>query len=175
MVMRGLSLAIVPLTYQLPAVRRILLLLCLFIIIYIRRHKRHNTFLLSYMFLYKLLTNSFLSLRFFSFVLLSFILQGVFVYWCTNNVLSMAQGQVLKIPAIATYFDIPKAPVAAPALKITGNPIMKFIDAIRHPEKNVEVVDGSAAKAKAAAPIVMPSGPPPTTFSQAPKRKRTKK
>ncbi|CAE7853091.1 OXA1, partial [Symbiodinium microadriaticum] len=72
MVMRGLSVAIVPLTYAMPS--------------------------------------------------------GVFVYWCTNNMLSMVQGKVLKTDAVASYFDIPKPPVSAPAFKMTGNPITKFVD-----------------------------------------------
>jgi hypothetical protein len=40
----------------------------------------------------------------------------------------MIQGRVLKLEPVANYFDIPKAPVAAPAFKMTGNPVTKFID-----------------------------------------------
>ena len=127
-------------------------------------------------------------------------LQGVFVYWCTNNVLSLAQGQILKTKAIASYLDIPKAPAAAPAFRMTTNPITKFIDvrpshngvvvipltecvvmgaaqAIRHPERRVEIIDGSSAdsKAKQAIPLVTPTAPPPQTFTAPPKKKVKKK
>lgn len=117
MAMRGLSLAMVPLTYQLPA--------------------------------------------------------GIFVYWCTNNALSVIQGRVLKIEAIANYLDIPKAPVAAPAFKMSTNPVTKFIDAIRHPEKKVEVVDGSAPRTPT--PTVTPTSPPPKTFTGPPPTSQKKK
>lgn len=50
--------------------------------------------------------------------------QGLFVYWGTNNVLSIIQTTVLKNENVRKYFDIPKmpAPEEAPALKVR-NPI----------------------------------------------------
>lgn len=51
--------------------------------------------------------------------------QGLFVYWCTNNSLSIIQALIFKNPKIKKYLDIPEVPKEGPNLKV-GSPIKKL-------------------------------------------------
>jgi membrane protein insertase Oxa1/YidC/SpoIIIJ len=50
----------------------------------------------------------------------SYFLQGLFVYWCTNNCISLVQTGVLKNENVRKTLDIPKppAPENTPNLQI---------------------------------------------------------
>ncbi len=100
---------------------------------------------------------------------------GVFVYWTTNNALSVSQATFLKIPAIKKALGMPDPPkVSASKLTSEENPVMKAVDAIRKEFKSdnglkAEIVDESKS---ANMPLVKNPGPAPTTFSSRPSKKR---
>ncbi len=49
------------------------------------------------------------------------------MYWATNNVISIVQTTVLKNETVRAYFEIPKPPVNAPAMKLV-NPFAKVTE-----------------------------------------------
>ena len=99
--------------------------------------------------------------------------QGLFVYWSTNNVFSIAQALFLRNEAVRKYLDIPKPPLNAAPLKMS-NPITRLQEAWKKERlvgerAKAEVVDG----AKAFTPTT-PAIKPAVTFAQPPKKKREK-
>lgn len=101
---------------------------------------------------------------------------GLFVYWVTNNVFSIAQAGVLKSPSVKDYFGIPKPPTNAPAVKVR-NPFSGIFEAIKKERAQTdtaraEIVDGSR-------PPPPPSGgshaQAPVTFASPPNKKKNKK
>ena len=103
--------------------------------------------------------------------------QAVFIYWTTNNAISIVQTLILKQENVRIYFDIPKPPAPAdtPALKMK-NPFAAIGEMVqRETSRNVdaraEIVD-----AKEKPPPPPPGGPPPQTFAKPPSsRSKTKK
>jgi YidC/Oxa1 family membrane protein insertase len=96
--------------------------------------------------------------------------QGVFVYWSTNNALSVVQTIILKQEAIRAALDIPKPPPAEEqkAVKIKS-PFATFAEAVQK-ERNYakakpEIVDGTQVYRS----NVVPPPPPPVTTSVPPK------
>ena len=95
--------------------------------------------------------------------------QAVFIYWTTNNAISIVQTLVLKQQHVRTYFDIPKPPARedTPALKMK-NPFTAIGEMVqRETSRNVdaraEIVD-----AKEKPPPPPAGGPPPQTFAKPP-------
>jgi len=99
---------------------------------------------------------------------------AVFVYWATNNTISIFQTVALKNEKLRKMLGILKAPDAPKKDEAEFNPLQKIIDvkeAIRkevvsNPNAKAEILDGSA-------PPPPPNAvkPPPTTYSSPPKRK----
>eukprot|EP00605_Chrysophyceae_sp_TOSAG23-4_P001762 GSChrysophyteH1.ASY1.ANO1.1950.1 assembled CDS len=97
---------------------------------------------------------------------------GVFVYWTTQNMLSVIQATALKLPGARRYFGMPDPPkISASQVTSEENPVMKVVDSIRKEftkgSDKAEVVD----EAKSAMPLVKDMGPAPQTFSSNPKGK----
>jgi len=97
---------------------------------------------------------------------------SVFVYWASNNTISIVQTILLKNETLRKFFNIPKTP----EIKKTPtdfNPIQKIIDVkeaikkeiVTDPNAKAEILDG-------AVPPPPPTSlkPPPQTFSQPPKK-----
>lgn len=104
---------------------------------------------------------------------------GMYVYWTTNNIISVTQTLSLRTAPMKKIFDIPDMPKPSeqPALKPSFNPITAFISKLKeenaHPENApATIVDGS---------VVSPAAKdgktasPPKTFSQPPVRLRHQK
>jgi YidC/Oxa1 family membrane protein insertase len=53
--------------------------------------------------------------------------QGLFVYWSANNLVSIIQGVIFKIPAVREALNIPKAPVPV-AGAAAEQPFAKFVE-----------------------------------------------
>ena len=101
--------------------------------------------------------------------------QAVFIYWTTNNAISIVQTLILKQEHVRTYFDIPKPPARedTPTLKMK-NPFAAIGEMVqRETSRNVdaraEIVD-----AKEKPPPPPPGGPPPQTFAKPPSSSRNK-
>jgi len=101
--------------------------------------------------------------------------QGIFVYWTTNNAISVTQAIFLKLPAVRKYFQMPEPPKESGSLVMKdSNPIMSAIDSIKKEftknDLKAEIVDGGE-NARNSMPLIKPSGPAPVTLSQRPKKK----
>jgi YidC/Oxa1 family membrane protein insertase len=97
---------------------------------------------------------------------------GLFIYWNSNNILSIFQAGVMKQEGVREYLDIPKPPVNAPALKMR-NPFATIVDGIKKEKAQsanvrAEIIDGSMP------PPPPPSGAIPVTYSKPPKKKAIK-
>lgn len=58
-------------------------------------------------------------------------MQGVFVYWCTSNVFSLAQSLLFKVPSVRSFLKLPdlaklKAMAAGQPTQHVGKPVMTF-------------------------------------------------
>lgn len=97
--------------------------------------------------------------------------QGLFMYWCTNNTISIIQTLILKQEPVRNFFNIPKPPKEedTPALKIV-NPFNKVMDAINREKSKGEAAEAEILGKGAASVPKAPPGPPVTTFSHNPKR-----
>ena len=108
---------------------------------------------------------------------------GVFVYWTTNNALSVAQASVLKLDNVKDYLGIPPPPPKDPtstsgSLISDDNPIVKAFNDIKKDittdKATAEIVDGTVGSSYSM-PLVKPTGPPPTTFSKPRSKNNSKK
>lgn len=106
---------------------------------------------------------------------------AVFVYWTTNNVLSLIQTGILKQKAVKKFLDIPEPPptTETPDLKI-GNPFKKLSkmleeDIARGPNAKAEILSGGAKTGSSGtgtgAQGAVP-GPPPTSFAMPPRKQK---
>eukprot|EP01038_Epipyxis_sp_PR26KG_P006022 gene6022-8294_t len=96
--------------------------------------------------------------------------QGLFVYWCSNNIISISQTVLLKHDSVRTFFGILKSPETAPDLKIK-NPFKVLSEMARK-----EISQGENAKVEILDGIKIPSpppssSPPPKLYDSPPKRK----
>jgi YidC/Oxa1 family membrane protein insertase len=102
--------------------------------------------------------------------------QGLFVYWCTNNSLSIIQGLALKNPKVKKFLNIPEIPKEGPDLKVV-NPIVRaqqvWSDRMKQIDQaKAEILDGSVpSKTSPPTKLKNLATPPPVTFSAPPKKK----
>ncbi len=99
--------------------------------------------------------------------------QGLFVYWTTNNAISVTQTMILKQPAIRKYFDMPEPPKESKSSVVSGNTLLSAVESIKKEFSKdsslPEIVDGSGKAATKNMPLVKPDGPAPKTFAHKPK------
>ena len=58
-------------------------------------------------------------------------MQGVFIYWCTSNVFSLAQSLLFKVPSVRTFLKLPqiaklRAVAAGQPTDHVGKPVVTF-------------------------------------------------
>jgi YidC/Oxa1 family membrane protein insertase len=104
--------------------------------------------------------------------------QGLFVYWSTNNSLSVIQTVLLKQKALREFFDIPEQPKEAdtPVLKMQ-NPIKALSEALERERSQkanakAEILEGIKMDGGIPGP---PPSPPPVSFAMPPRKKKTRK
>ena len=101
--------------------------------------------------------------------------QGIFVYWTTNNAISVTQAIFLKAPPVRKYFQMPEPPKESGATGIMSesNPVMATIQSIKKEfsktDMKAEIVDAGESRSM---PLVKPLGPAPVTSVQRPKKKK---
>lgn len=94
--------------------------------------------------------------------------QSVFIFWSTNNVLSLIQGLALKNPGVKKFLDIPDMPTAnVPDLKVV-NPVQKLQEYFK--EKKDNESNASSEILKGVSKNQAPTTPPPKTFSTPPRK-----
>lgn len=106
---------------------------------------------------------------------------GLFVYWTTNNALSVTQGLFMKLPKVRKYFGMPDPPKeSASALSDTldKNPIMVAVENLKKEftqgdSMRAEIVDGGLdGRGAKNVPLITNVGPIPKTFSSSSHQQR---
>ena len=100
---------------------------------------------------------------------------GLFVYWTTNNAISITQAIFLKVPSVRKYFQMPEPPKESGSTGIMAdsNPVMATIESIKKefskPDMKAVIVDSGESQN---IPLIKVSGPAPVTLLHRPKKKR---
>lgn len=106
--------------------------------------------------------------------------QGLFIYWTTNNAVSVLQAIIMKVPTVRSFLDMPAPPKASKSramgnIETASNPFKIAMDTVKkefshHESSTAEIVDGVQKKVN-----VVNSGPAPVTFDRRPKKNKGKK
>ena len=73
------------------------------------------------------------------------VFQAIALYWTVSNLLSLATGQILKIPRVREYFKIPKQ-LPTEVLKKQQKPKKKFVEGFKDSKFAIQCTNNSYKK-----------------------------